>query len=46
VLPNDGGSEVVFSLFRKPGVTDAELDEDAATIREDLDRLAGLVKRG
>ena len=45
-LPNDGGSEVVFSLFRKPGVTDAELDEDAATIREDLDRLAGLVKRG
>jgi hypothetical protein len=42
VIPNDAGSEVVFLLFRKPGVTDEEFKNDAATIRADLDRLAAL----
>jgi hypothetical protein len=40
VLKNDRGSEVVFTLYRLPGVTDAEYEEDAATIAADLDRLA------
>ncbi|UDM20770.1 SRPBCC family protein [Clavibacter michiganensis] len=46
VLPNDGGSEVVFTLFRRPGATDVDLAEDAALVAEDLDRLAALVARG
>jgi hypothetical protein len=44
VLANDAGSEAVFSLFRKPVVTDEEFEADAATIRADLDRLATLAQ--
>jgi hypothetical protein len=40
VLPNDGGSEVVFTLYRLPGVSDEEYEKDATTIATDLDRLA------
>jgi hypothetical protein len=40
VLKNDGGSEVVFTLYRRAGVTDAEYETDAATIAADLERLA------
>jgi hypothetical protein len=36
VLENDSGSEVVFTLYRRPGVTDAEFDADLAAIRADL----------
>lgn len=46
VLPNGGGSEVVFTLFRRPGATDVSFAEDAALVAEDLDRLAALVARG
>jgi hypothetical protein len=44
VLRNDAGSEVVFTLFRLPGVTDEAYEEDAAHIREDLARLRGLLE--
>ena len=46
VLPNDAGSEVVFTLFRRPGTTDVAFAEDAALVAADLDRLAALVARG
>jgi hypothetical protein len=46
VLPNDDGSEVVFTLFRRPGMTDVTLAEDTALVAADLDRLADLVARG
>lgn len=39
VLKNDGGSEVVFTLYRLPGVTDDAYEADAATIAGDLERL-------
>ncbi|WP_317230507.1 SRPBCC family protein [Clavibacter sp. MX14-G9D] len=45
VLPNADGSEVVFTLFQRPGVTDEELAADAALVAADLDRLAALVVR-
>lgn len=41
VLKNDEGSEVVFTLYRVPGVTDEAFEKDAATIAADLERLAG-----
>jgi hypothetical protein len=40
VLKNDQGSEVVFTLYRLPGVSDEEYEKDAAMIAADLDRLA------
>lgn len=44
VLQNGSGSEVVFTLYRQPGVTDAELQQDALTIRQDLERLKSLLE--
>ena len=39
VLANDTGAEVVFTLFRLPGVDDAEFDRDADMVRADLAHL-------
>jgi hypothetical protein len=36
VLPNGHGSEVVFSVFRRPGTSDAKFAEDAKWIEKDL----------
>ena len=44
VMPNAGGSEVVFVLFRRPGVTDAELEADEAAVRRDLQALKHLLE--
>lgn len=38
-LAIDAGTEVVFTLFRLPGVDDAEFDRDADMVRADLARL-------
>ena len=39
VLRNDEGSEVVFTLYRRPGVTDEDFAHDAELVRQDLARL-------
>ncbi|MCS5713880.1 SRPBCC family protein [Herbiconiux sp. CPCC 205716] len=44
VLANDLGSEVVFTLFRRPGVTDADLAADAEAIAADLLTLKRLLE--
>ncbi|HWL02618.1 MAG TPA: SRPBCC family protein [Microbacteriaceae bacterium] len=44
VLRNGDGSEVVFTLYRLPDVTDEEFERDAALIAEDLDRLRALLE--
>ncbi len=36
--------EVVFTVRRRPGMTDEEFDADAATVAADLDRLRGLAE--
>lgn len=46
VFENDGGSEVVFTLFRMPGVTDEAYEKDAQTIATDLERLERSISRG
>jgi hypothetical protein len=46
VLPNDDGSEVVFTLFRRPAVSEEAFAADAALVAADLDRLAALVSGG
>jgi hypothetical protein len=39
VQANDDGAEVIFTLYRRPGMSDAEFEKDAATIRGDLGKL-------
>ncbi|MGL5861648.1 MAG: SRPBCC family protein [Phycicoccus sp.] len=46
VLANDRGSEVVFTLFQRDGMSDDELARDARLVRADLARLATLVESG
>jgi hypothetical protein len=46
VLARGVGSEVVFTLRRQPGMTDAAFDRDAATVQEDLATLKGVLEAG
>jgi len=45
VVANGSGSEVLFTLFRLPGVGDEDYAADAALVRQDLDTLKGLLER-
>jgi hypothetical protein len=44
VIPNGDGSEVVFTLFRRPGVTAAQFNEDARAVEKDLRTLKSLLE--
>ncbi|MCW2559537.1 MAG: Polyketide cyclase / dehydrase and lipid transport [Mycobacterium sp.] len=44
VIPGETGCEVVFTLRRRPGVTDAEFEADAAAVATDLETLRGLLE--
>jgi hypothetical protein len=47
VIPGSTGEsacEVVFTLRRRPGVTDAEFEADAAAVAADLETLRGLLE--
>ncbi|HWL59560.1 MAG TPA: SRPBCC family protein [Microbacteriaceae bacterium] len=44
VLPNDGGSEVVFTLYHLPGVATEEFERDTELIRADLERLRAVLE--
>lgn len=44
VLRNGDGSEVVFTLYRLPGVDAAAFERDATTVRGDLARLCALLE--
>jgi hypothetical protein len=39
VIAGRNGCEVVFTLRRRPGMSDAEFEEDAAAVAADLGRL-------
>lgn len=45
VLRNDAGSEVVLTLYRRPGMSDTDLERDAAMVRADLERLRAVLER-
>jgi hypothetical protein len=45
VLPNSGGSEIVFSLFHQPGVPDAKFNDDAKRVTDDLLALKQVLER-
>jgi hypothetical protein len=44
VIANGGGSEVVFTLLRRPEVSDADFERDAATITSDLQTLKRILE--
>ena len=44
VLADGAGSEVVFTLRRRPGMSDADFQRDADTVAADLDRLKRLME--
>lgn len=44
VLRNDTASEVVFTLYQRPGMTDDQFKRDAQMVREDLARLRELLE--
>jgi hypothetical protein len=45
VVPNGEGSEFVFTLIRRAGMSDAEFAKDRATIEKDLHTLKTLLER-
>jgi hypothetical protein len=45
VLPNATGSEVVFTLFQLPGVSDATFGDDARLAAHDLQTLKTVLER-
>ncbi|MBY5327044.1 SRPBCC family protein [Rhizobium leguminosarum] len=45
IVPNGGGCEVMFTLLRLPGMTDAQFSADAAHVEKDLAMLKALMER-
>jgi hypothetical protein len=45
IVPNGDGCEVMFTLLRLPGMTDAQFSADAAHIEKDLAMLKALMER-
>jgi len=45
VVPNGEGSEFVFTLIRRPGMSDAEFARDKAAVENDLKTLKDLLER-
>ncbi|WNG54434.1 SRPBCC family protein [Archangium gephyra] len=44
VIAHGTASEVVFTLFRQPGMTDAQFAQDAAMVEQDLAALKALLE--
>jgi uncharacterized protein YndB with AHSA1/START domain len=44
VLPDGDGSEVVFTVRRRAGMTDAEYDADVAAVQADLEALKRILE--
>lgn len=45
MIENGSGTQVVFTLFRQPGMSEADLDRDAAMVDRDLDALKRLLEQ-
>jgi len=45
VVPRGNGSEIIFTLFRQPDMSDEKFSEDAKWVEKDLMRLKGLLEQ-
>lgn len=46
VVPNEAGSEVLFTLFRLPAMTDERWQQDQAAVHADLQQLKEVLEGG
>jgi hypothetical protein len=44
VVPNDDGSELIFTVYQRPGMSDEVFAEDANAVTRDLERLKTLLE--
>lgn len=44
VVPNEEGSEVLFTLFQPPAMTEFRLQQDIALVKSDLQRLKQVIE--
>jgi hypothetical protein len=44
IVPNGTGAEVIFVLYRLPGISAAAFEADAAAVTRDLEALKGLLE--
>jgi uncharacterized membrane protein len=44
VFPNNDGSELIFTLYLRPGMTEQMFAEEAATVAKDLEKLKTLLE--
>lgn len=45
VVPNDSGSEVIFTLLRQPDMSDEKFEQDAQWVEKDLKILKDILER-
>lgn len=45
VFPNKGGSELIFTLYQRPGMSDRDFRKDEEQIKADLEKLKALVEK-
>mgnify|MGYP001596731021 CR=1 FL=1 len=45
VVPNGDGAEVMFTLLRQPGMSDADFERDAAWVEKDLKQLKDIMEK-
>lgn len=45
VIPNREGSEVLFTLFKHPGISDDDFLKDCLMVSEDLSRLKNILEK-
>jgi hypothetical protein len=45
VFPNKDGSELIFSLYQRPGMSDREFRDDEELVKADMERLKALIER-
>ena len=46
VISNAAGSEVLFTLFKRPGMSDAMFEDDAEMVMRDLQTLREVLEHG
>ncbi|HEY9205206.1 MAG TPA: SRPBCC family protein [Candidatus Methanoperedens sp.] len=44
VFPNNDGSELIFTLYRRPEMSEQMFDEDAKAVKRDLEKLKALLE--
>jgi len=44
MIANGGATDVIFTLFRQPGMDDVAFENDAAMVRKDLETLKALLE--